>query len=137
MGLDILGKPRGAVEAGLLVSSEAGPPLAGGSQKVKQPEILGCSRPRKSWGGKKKEKKCFRPRGEMSLLVSRVRGLKEPAHNGRQRVGESRDVPLKPLADQAAKAPTAQVRARCREGEHGYLLKVTHTLGCKRQARDG
>lgn len=33
---------------------------------------------------KKKEKKCFRPRGEMNLLVSRVRGLKEPAHNCRQ-----------------------------------------------------
>lgn len=77
VGLDILGKPWGAVEAGFLVSSEAGPPLAGGSQKVKQPEILGCSRPRKNWGGKKKEKKCFRPRGEMSLLVSRVRGLKD------------------------------------------------------------
>lgn len=71
-GLDILGKPRGAPEAGFLVSSEAGPPLAGGSQKVKQPEILGCSRPRENWGRKKERKEMFRPGGEMSLLVSRL-----------------------------------------------------------------
>lgn len=57
---------------------------------------------------KKKEKKCFRPRGEMNLLVSRVRGLKEPTHNCRQGgmvVGQSRDASIKPLADQSTVGP--------------------------------
>lgn len=47
VGLHILGKPRGLLKQGSW-SPEAEPPIAGDSQKVKQPEILGCSRPREN-----------------------------------------------------------------------------------------
>lgn len=51
-----MGSPEGAAEAEFLVSLEAGPPFPGDSQKVKEPEILGCSRPREIWRKKKKKK---------------------------------------------------------------------------------
>lgn len=44
-GWTSLGSPEGA-EVEFLVSLEAGLPFPGDSQKVKEPEILGCSRPR-------------------------------------------------------------------------------------------
>lgn len=54
--------------------------MLGAHRKSNSPKFLAAPGPGKIEGRKKKEKKCFRPRGEMSLLVSRVRGLKEPAH---------------------------------------------------------
>lgn len=72
-GWTSLGSPEGLLKQGSWSPRRLGLPLLGGSQKVKQPEILGCSRPRENWGRKKERKEMFQLGGEMSLLVSRVR----------------------------------------------------------------
>lgn len=86
-GLNILGKPSGLLKQGFWSPRWLGLPSFGAHRKSNSPKFLAAPGPRKIGGGKKKkEKKRFRPRGEMRLLVSRVRGLKEPAYNFRQGV---------------------------------------------------
>lgn len=60
-----------------MVFFEVGFFFVGGYRKLNSSKFLVVLGLGKIGGGKKKEKKCFRFRGEMSLLVSRVRGLKE------------------------------------------------------------
>lgn len=78
-GLNILGKALRLLKQGSW-SQRLGLLSLRDSQKVKQPEILGCSRPRKNWERKKEKKRNVSAQSEMSLLISRVRGLKESAH---------------------------------------------------------
>lgn len=79
-----MGSPEGLLKHGSWSPRRLGLPSLGAHRKSNSPKFLAAPGPGKIGGGKKKEKKCFRPRGEMSLLVSRVRGLQEPAHNCRQ-----------------------------------------------------
>lgn len=75
-----MGSPEGLLKQGSWSPRRLGLPLMGAHRKSNSPKFLAAPGPGKIEGRKKKEKKCFRLRGEMSLLVSRVRGRKEPAH---------------------------------------------------------
>lgn len=74
-----MGSPEGLLKQGFWSPRRLGLPLLGAHRKSNSPKFLAAPGPGKIEGREKKEKKCFRPRGEMSL-VSRVRGLMEPAH---------------------------------------------------------
>lgn len=61
---------------------------------------------------KRKKRHVSGPEGEMSLLVSGVRGLKEPAHRADMVwvAGQSRDASGKPPAAQAAEGASGKGR---------------------------
>lgn len=75
-----MGSPEALPKQGSWSPWRLGLPSLGAHRKSNSPKFLAAPGPGKIGGGKKKEKKCFRPGGEMSLLVSRVRGPKKPAH---------------------------------------------------------
>lgn len=77
-----MGSPEGLLKQGSWSPPRLGLPCWGltESQTARNSWLLQAQE--KLGEEKKKEKKCFRPRGEMSLLISRIRGLKEPAHRG-------------------------------------------------------
>lgn len=72
--------PEGLLKQGSWSPQRLGLLSLGTHRKSNSPKFLAAPGPGKIGRGKKKRKEMFQPRGEMSLLISRVRGLKEPAH---------------------------------------------------------
>lgn len=117
-----MGSPEGLLKQGSWSPRRLGLPSLGAHRKSNSPKFLAAPGPGKIEGGKKKEKKCFRPRGEMSVLVSRVRGLKEAGHRASMGQGwvwtYSRDAPWNPRAAQATegRAHWASAKVKRRQG---------------------
>lgn len=102
-GLNILG-PEGLLKRGSWSPPRLGLPSLGTHRKSNSPKLLAAPDPGKMEEGEKKKEKCFRLGDELSLWVSRVRGLREPAHR----------------ADMG------------KWGEHGGPPKVTNSSGHRR-----